>query len=127
MRPSNNPCLDDLAVSTVLNHSNFFSHFLKIHCERLEDRYTFCATILKVYEIPYGRSTAGNYVWIDLSKYIDIEPGNSDFNRERSLSSRLINGGIHLIPVDAFPGGETGWFRINLAIDIDGLEVGLAR
>ena len=127
MRPSDKPCLDGLAVSTILNNSNFLSYFLKIHRERLEDRCTFCTIILKLYEIPYGRSTAGNYVWIDLSKHIDIEPGDSALDRERSLSTRLIKGGVHLTPADAFPGGQTGWFRINMAIDMDALEVGLAR
>jgi 1-aminocyclopropane-1-carboxylate synthase len=127
VRPLDKPCLDDLAVSAILNNPNFLSYFLKIHREHLEDRYTFCTVILKVYEIPYGRSTAGNYVWIDLSKYIDTEPGDSAFDRERSLSTRLNNGGIHLTPVDAFPGGQTGWFRINIAIDKDTVEVGLAR
>jgi bifunctional pyridoxal-dependent enzyme with beta-cystathionase and maltose regulon repressor activities len=127
VRPYNRPCLDDLAVSAILTNSNFLSNFLKVHRERLEDRYTFCTTILKVYEIPYGRSTAGNYVWIDLSNYVDTEPGDSAFDRERSLSTRLIDGGIHLTPVDAFPGGQTGWFRINIAIDVDTLEVGFTR
>jgi 1-aminocyclopropane-1-carboxylate synthase len=127
MRPSDKPCLDDLAVSAILNDSNFLSYFIKIHRERLEDRYTLCTVILKVYEIPYGRSTAGNYIWIDLSKYIDTEPGDSALDRERSLSARLIKGGIHLTPVDAFPGGQTGLLRINFAIDMEALEVGLAR
>ena len=127
MRQHDTPSLDSLAVSTILNNSKFLSYFLKIHSERLEDRYAFCTIILKVYEIPYGRSTAGNYIWIDLSKYIDIEPGDSALDRERSLSTRLIKGGIHLTPVDAFPGGQAGWFRINMAIDMDTLEVGLAR
>ena len=119
--------MDDLTISTVLNHPNFLQNFLKIHRERLEDRYTFCTNILKVYEIPYGRSTAGNYVWIDLSKYVNTEPGESALDQERSLNSRLFKGGIHLTPVDAFPGGQAGWFRINFAMDIDSLEVGLAR
>lgn len=127
MRQHNTPSLDGLAVSTILNNSKFLSCFLKTHSERLEDRYAFCTIILKVYEIPYGRSTAGNYIWIDLSKHVDIEPGDSALDRERSLSARLIKGGIRLTPVDASPGGQSGWFRINMALDMDTLEVGLAR
>ena len=119
--------MGDLALSTILNHPNFLCGFVRVHRERLEERYSVCTSILKIYQIPYISSNVGSSIWVNLSEYIAVEPGDTLLEREQSLAARLLSEGIHLAPSRAFNEETIGWFRVYFAIDILTLEVGLAR
>jgi DNA-binding transcriptional MocR family regulator len=119
--------LAGLALSTILNHPTFFRHFRSRNCKLLVDRYSLCTAILKAHSIPYIPSNAGLFLWADLSRYLESQPGETPLQRERSLNELLFNGGVHLATSEAFSGEDSGWFRITFSVDEARLRLGLNR
>jgi DNA-binding transcriptional MocR family regulator len=105
----------------------FFRTFRARNCKLLADRYSLCTAILKAHSIPYIPSNAGFFLWADLSRYLESQPGETPLQRERSLNELLFNGGVHLATSEAFSGEDSGWFRITFSVDEARLRLGLNR
>jgi len=119
--------LASLALSTIINHPTFFPEFLELNKTRLVEHYVICTNFLKKYSIPYIPSNAGFFIWIDLSAYLANMPGDSDLEKERHMTGKLLDAGIHLATSESFRGEDHGWFRITFTADKVILQVGMQR
>lgn len=66
-------------------------------------------------------------MWVDLSAYLSQFEGNSDVEKEREMTKRMLNEGVYLANSETFYGEYSGWFRITFAVEKDMLELGLIR
>jgi hypothetical protein len=54
-------------------------------------------------------------------------PGNTNLEKEREMSRRMLDGGVYLATSEAFKGEENCWYRITFTIEKDTLLLGLNR
>ena len=54
-------------------------------------------------------------------------PGDTDLQKEREMTKRMLDGGVYLATAEAFKGEENGWYRITFTVEKDVLLLGLKR
>lgn len=77
----------------------------------------------------YVSSSAGFFLWIDLSKCLDITIVTSQgkWAAEWDLSCRLQQIGVVMSSGYAYHNEVAGWFRVIFSVEVESLKVGLAR
>jgi hypothetical protein len=54
-------------------------------------------------------------------------PGDTNLQKEREMTKRMLDGGVYLATAEAFKGEENGWYRITFTVEKDVLLLGLKR
>jgi len=54
-------------------------------------------------------------------------PGNTELDKEREMTKRMLDGGVYLATAEAFKGEENGWYRVTFTVEKDVLLLGLNR
>lgn len=119
--------LASLAVSTILNNPKFLLTFMAVNRKRLAAQYTLCTDFFRHHSIPYIPSNAGIFIWVDLRNYLEYQSEHTALEKERGLSRKFMNGGLHLASSESFFGETFGWFRITFSLETNILQVGLNR
>ena len=53
--------------------------------------------------------------------------GDTDLDKEREMTKRMLDGGVYVATAEAFKGEENGWYRITFTVEKDVLLLGLNR
>ena len=122
--PSSLACL---AFSTILHDKTFFSTLLERNRASLIEHYGICSRYLQKHKIPYIKSNAGFYIWVDFTAYLKDMDGDTDLERERDLNERFLDNGVHLATAEAFQGEENGWFRITFTVEAETFKLAMGR
>lgn len=74
-------------------------------------------------------STAGFFLWIDLSKCLDsaVVTSEGGWAAEQDLSHRLRQIGVEMSSGYAYHNELPGWYRVIFAVDSESLKEGLSR
>ncbi|KAI9039813.1 pyridoxal phosphate-dependent aminotransferase [Aspergillus affinis] len=117
---------------------NFFISFLSDHAfiddvyiptlrQRLIATRTKAIKFLTEYKIPYVPSTAGFYLWIDLSRWTNMFSERDSESPDIQLARHMIKYGVFMQPNKAFISKEKSRFRIGFSRDEVTLREGIER
>ncbi|XP_068947195.1 LOW QUALITY PROTEIN: 1-aminocyclopropane-1-carboxylate synthase-like protein 1 [Petaurus breviceps papuanus] len=90
---------------------------------RLRAAHAYITEELETLNIPFLRTKAGFFVWIDLRKYLFTDT----FEEEFSLWSRFLDHKVLLFRGKDFECKEPGWFRLVFSDKIHRLRLGMQR
>uniref|UniRef100_A0A4X2KRS2 1-aminocyclopropane-1-carboxylate synthase homolog (inactive) n=1 Tax=Vombatus ursinus TaxID=29139 RepID=A0A4X2KRS2_VOMUR len=97
--------------------------YLSENHARLRAAYAYITEELETLNIPFLRTKAGFFVWIDLRKYLCSDT----FEEEFSLWRRFLHHKVLLSCGKAFECKEPGWFRLVFSDKIHRLRLGMQR
>ena len=115
------------AVSDDDHDALWTHHFISQNHERLRARGTEWENCLKELAIPYLRSTAGLFVWMDFSQFLPSQ--GKDDERERALYLELLKEfGLLFTPGNSMKNERPGFFRcVFTAASVREFELGMER
>ena len=113
--------LADKTVASLLMDDAFTERFVSTNRARLSESYQHVAQFLKTHGIPYHRSNAGLFAWVNLraAKHQEITDGE--------IVDRLRAEKVYLTSGSTYASEEDGWFRIVIAHPRHVLGEGLKR
>jgi 1-aminocyclopropane-1-carboxylate synthase len=129
-RPSS---IAEVAWSTVLEDPTYLDGYLRRNSELCARGRDIAVEWLEKHGVPYVKNTyAGFFIWIDVRKWLPAKKDKdgkelSDFERERKLTWRMVNGGVYLATGEFFGGEEAGYYRLSFANEPDELRLALER
>ncbi|KNC96349.1 uncharacterized protein SPPG_08250 [Spizellomyces punctatus DAOM BR117] len=123
---TNTSSLADRAVANLLQDEQWVEWFVEENQKRMKEQYGRLVGELNKMEIPFMTADSGFFVLVNLSKWFEA-PGKSGDEPWRKLWYKLLDGGIYILPGEAFNISETGWFRIVFTVSWPLLSLGLER
>lgn len=112
-------------LASMLSDDEFVDNFLKENSKRLAKRHSMFTEGLKKVGITCLKSSAGNFVWMDLRRLLKEQTLESEMNLWRVIISEVK---LNVSPGSSFHCSEPGWFRVCFAnMDDDTVEVALER
>ncbi|XP_074086610.1 LOW QUALITY PROTEIN: 1-aminocyclopropane-1-carboxylate synthase-like protein 1 [Macrotis lagotis] len=97
--------------------------YLSENHARLRAAHAYITKELEALNIPFLRTKAGFFVWIDLRKYLPVDT----FEEEFSLWQRFLDHKVLLFCGKSFECKEPGWFRLIFSDKIHRLQLGMQR
>ncbi|KAM8968323.1 1-aminocyclopropane-1-carboxylate synthase-like protein 1 isoform 2-T2 [Sarcophilus harrisii] len=97
--------------------------YLSENHSRLRAAHAYVTEELETLGVPFLRTKAGFFVWIDLRKYLHTDT----FEEEFSLWRRFLDHKVLLSCGKAFECKEPGWFRLVFSDKIHRLRLGMQR
>ncbi|EED13267.1 aminotransferase, classes I and II family [Talaromyces stipitatus ATCC 10500] len=117
-------------ATTILDDHEFIKVFLRDSRALLRSHSDFAVRALEEAGIPYSPgANAGLFLWIDLSKCLDINIANTqdEWVAETQLSKQLQTAGVEMSSGQAYHNEAPGWFRVIFSMEMDTLKEGLSR
>ncbi|KAF4181652.1 hypothetical protein CNMCM7927_000531 [Aspergillus lentulus] len=112
--------LADSIAASVLLDDEFSSKYIATNQRRLGESYRFVTDFLTLHDIPYYKSNAAIFVWMNLAAVLrDKSIKDADILKELQRQKVYIAAGY------AYASEEAGWFRMVFAHSQSVLEEGL--
>ncbi|KAH8435151.1 pyridoxal phosphate-dependent aminotransferase [Aspergillus melleus] len=118
---------EDFFVSFMSDHAFIDDVYIPTLRQRLIATRTKAIKFLTEYKIPYIPSTAGYYLWIDLSRWANMFEERNSETPDIQLVRQMVKHGVFVQPNKAFISKEKGRFRIGFSRDAVTLSEGLER
>ncbi|KAH8921893.1 PLP-dependent transferase [Atractiella rhizophila] len=115
-RPSSVPD----AIFSALFTSTYLTEYITLNRQRLSRARAFVASRLTQLGIPYYKSNAGLFLWIDLRRWMR-EGG------EMELRDKMAANGVYVTPGNTYGGTIKGFFRLTFSLLPEYTKVGLDR
>ncbi|GFF73089.1 hypothetical protein IFM60648_03849 [Aspergillus lentulus] len=114
--------LADSIAASILLDDEFSSKYIATNQRRLGESYRFVTDFLTLHDIPYYKSNAAIFVWMNLAAVLrDKSIKDADILKELQRQKVYIAAGY------AYASEEAGWFRMVFAHSQSVLEEGLNR
>ncbi|OWF41549.1 1-aminocyclopropane-1-carboxylate synthase-like protein 1 [Mizuhopecten yessoensis] len=97
--------------------------YFPIYQKRLRENFEIARAGLEKLGIPVYKGTAGNYIWMKLTKYLP----NKTTEEEIALFQKILQGGVYLCPGSEMFCHYPGWFRLTFTTYKDHVIEGLKR
>lgn len=106
--------------------------YLALNRSLLASSYALAAAFLGTHGIPFRRSNAGHFIWIDLRQYLPTQDGSGralgeGMAREEELAARFTANGVNVARGAAYSHPEAGYFRLTFTLRRDFFLEGLRR
>lgn len=114
----------------LLNDNMFLDRYFQTYQERLQSGYLQTTTVLKQHNIPFSKTNAGLFLWIDLSQWLGLhgnKQGNTGLTPEMEMTNYLLSRGVFLQPGEAFYSPARGWFRLVYTSEPQNVATGLQK
>ncbi len=108
----------------LLRDKDFVKHFTDENKRRLKSASDFTHALLDKAGIPAEPTDAGFFVWMNLSKWLDSETFEMEFQLYNFI---LEQARVNVMPGQFFHNAEPGWFRLCYARNEQMLETGIER
>lgn len=112
---------DNIAVSLSLN-DEFNSKYIAMNQHRLAGAYRFVTDFLKRHEIPYSKSNAAVFVWMNLAAVV-----KDNSVKDEDILLELRKQKVYIAAGYAYASEKGGWFRMVFAHPMNVLEEGPKR
>lgn len=109
-------------MASLLENETFTDDFIAANRSRLSENYQHVTRFLKAHDIPYLRSNAALFVWINLGSLVDHH-GKSDDDILVALEKER----VYITSGVTYASEEPGWFRVVIAHPKEVLDEGLRR
>ncbi|PLB49978.1 PLP-dependent transferase [Aspergillus steynii IBT 23096] len=108
---------EDFFISFLSDHSFIDDVYIPTLRQRLIATRTKATKFLVDSKIPYTPSSAGFFLWVDLSSWTDLFPGAESESADLQLARHLVKHGVFLQPNKAFISKKKGCFRFAYSRD----------
>ncbi|GAA6017441.1 hypothetical protein JCM11491_006660 [Sporobolomyces phaffii] len=123
----------DILWSSLLLDPVALPQYLEMNRSRLAQAYARATEWLERWDIPYRRSNAGHFVFIDLREYLPERSAEDDrfletgIEREEELAKHFLRNGINVARGSAYSNPVPGFFRLTFTLRPDYFKIGLSR
>ncbi|KAJ0167207.1 1-aminocyclopropane-1-carboxylate synthase-like protein 1 [Colletotrichum tanaceti] len=116
-------------AATLLSDTKYLrNHYLPSFRRRLDKRRKMVEETLDNYEIPHVKPEAGFFVFVDLSKWVELYyVQKHDKGGDLAFLEYLMKQRVFLDPGQALFSQRTGWFRLNFGGEKESFKLGLQR